>query len=488
LEDISNRSPPENLSMSRTSVSVPNRIRKQISGRRQGGYLLIELGLVLIVSTILLAGQFSRIVEAIDTSNANSTALYLNEVQGAVNRYIEENLQALKIGNSVVGFAYPTRPSITELKSSPAHYLDARVAATTALGLQFNVALTQDPACAGDPTNVGCVIAGVVYSTSGYREQGGQIRTDVLASALTTLGQDGAMSYAEAPGLLRFQGGATMANPAGNTAGVLAIRVGNGSGLTGLLNPYYRLDGTKPLSGNMNAANNDINGIKNLQVAGQAAIATLEVTGNTKLDSSSTPGTACLTDGSMQRNTNGTGLVVCSSGTWQQVGNVVAGIGEGVPCSMPGQLGSNATGISFICNGSVWSSVNTTAALNGVCAPDGKMAMTVTRDQLVCKNGSYVRLLNLLNKSVEVSRVLVTDGSTVNKPSCDAGGTAAYSFQLTQTVVDVAVTPPRQAMYVAATDNVTSWGVKIKVKDNTGAEFTANTYSISAVMKLECAY
>jgi hypothetical protein len=155
---------------------------------------------------------------------------------------------------------------------------------------------------------------------------------------------------------------------------------------------------------------------------------------------------------------------------------------------MPGQLGSNATGISFICNGSVWSSVNTTAALNGVCAPDGKMAMTVTRDQLVCKNGSYVRLLNLLNKSVEVSRVLVTDGSTVNKPSCDAGGTAAYSFQLTQTVVDVAVTPPRQAMYVAATDNVTSWGVKIKVKDNTGAEFTANTYSISAVMKLECAY
>jgi hypothetical protein len=114
--------------------------------------------------------------------------------------------------------------------------------------------------------------------------------------------------------------------------------------------------------------------------------------------------------------------------------------------------------------------------------------MTIAKEQLVCKNGTYVKLLSLLNKRVEVSRVLVTDGSTVPKPSCDAGGTEAYSFQLTQTVVDVSVTPPRQAMYVAAFDNGTSWTVKIKVKDSTGAEFTANNYSVSAVMKVECGY
>lgn len=475
--------------MSRTPTFVPNRFRRKIRSRgRQGGYLLIELGLVLVVSTILLAGQFSRIVEAVDHANADSTALYLREVQGAVNRYIEENAQALKVGNAVTGFVDPTKPTITELKNSTSHYLDARVATTTALGLQFNVSLARDPSCFTDATSAACVISGSAYSTTGYKEQSGQVRTDVLANALADLGQDGAMAYAETPSLLTFPGGTTMANPAGNVAGVLAIRVGNGSGLTSLLSPYYRLDGSKPLTGNMNAANYDINGVKNLTATGQATLSTLEVTGNTILDLASAPGTACATNNSIQRNTSGTGLVVCSSGTWQQVGNVVPGIGEGVACASPGQLGSNSTGISFICNGSVWSSVNTTAALNSACAPDGKLAMAVDRVQLVCKNGTYVKLLNLLNKNIEVSRVLVTDGSTVNKPGCDAGGTAAYSFQLTQTVVDVAVTPPRQAMYVAAVDGGTTWSVKIKVKDNTGAEFTANSYSISAVMKLECSY
>jgi hypothetical protein len=76
----------------------------------------------------------------------------------------------------------------------------------------------------------------------------------------------------------------------------------------------------------------------------------------------------------------------------------------------------------------------------------------------------------------------------VAKPACETGGTGSYSFHLTQTVVDVSVTPPRQAMYIAATDNGPSWGVRIKVKDNTGGEVTANNYSVSAVMKLECAY
>jgi hypothetical protein len=50
----------------------------------------------------------------------------------------------------------------------------------------------------------------------------------------------------------------------------------------------------------------------------------------------------------------------------------------------------------------------------------------------------------------------------------------------------MSVTPPRQAMYIAAIDNGSSWTLTIRLKDNGGNEYSANSYAISAVMKLEC--
>lgn len=476
--------------MSRTPAPALTRTRIKIRPRRQKGYLLIELGLVLIVSTILLASQFSQILNGLDETNAKSTAEYAKEVQSGVNRYIEENLQALKTSNAVAGFALPLQPTIAQLQASPAKYIDARLSARSALGLDFIIVITRDAACNVSADDPACVISGVVHSTAAYRDTGGQVRTDVLGIALAAIGKDGAMSYAENPGQLRFQGGTTMINPVAGTAGILAIRIGNNSGITALLNPYYRLDGSRRLTGPMNANSQDINNVGNLEVENTLRTQDINVSGALGLvGSGAAPGTACGSEPIVRKSTSGSALVICSGGTWQLVGNVVNGISEGAVCSSAGQIGSNATGVSYICNGSVWSSVNTTAALNAACAPDGRLAMAVDRVQLVCKNGRYVRLMNLLTKSVEVSRVLIADGTIVTKPTnCESGGTPAYSFQLTQTIVDVAVTPPRQAMFVSATDNGATWTANIKLKDHTGAEFSANTYSITAVMKLECHY
>ena len=467
------------------NVVLASRFRSQTRPKNEGGYLLLELALVLAIATIMLSGQINQIITAVDEGNALSTAKYMQRLQGGVNEYHQANNVALKTaGATITSFANPLQPTIPELVTGG--YLEAGFPVRSPLGFAFQNTLARTGTC---PGGADCRVSGFATSTAPYRDGDGQLRIDILTSAVTYIGLDAGMSLPESPALLTSVGGATVANPAGAVAGTLAIRIGHGSGLLPLLTQYYKLDGSKPLAGAMNANGNNINGVRDLEASRLVKSLNVEVTGDVQFQASGVPGTTCTLDGSTRKNANGTGLVICSGGSWQLVGNVVAGIGDGQPCTAAGQLGSNTTGAGFVCNGSYWSTVNTTANANDICSTAGRTATSIaTREQLVCRNGRYMKLSNLLSRQVEMMRILVKDGDTFAKPACETGGAASYSFYLTQTVVDVAVTPPRQAMYIAAVDDITKWTVKIKVKDNTGAEVTANNYSITAVMKLECAY
>lgn len=470
------------------NVALPSRFRRQLRRNNEGGYLMLELALVLAISTILLTGQINQIITAVDEGNAVSTAKYLQVLQGGVNKFHQDNEVALKTaGTTITGFANPLQPTIPELLAGG--YLEAGFPVRSPLGLSFQSRLVRSGACPAGPD---CRVSGFATSTTPYRDGDGRLRLDILTSAVTYVGLDAGMSLPESPALLTSVGGATVANPAGAVAGTLAIRLGHGSGLLPLLTQYYKLDGSRPLAGAMNANSNDINAIRNLEVTGRTTTANLTVTGDTTLTGAGgVAGAACTVNMAVRRNANDNGLVICSNSRWQLIGNVVTGIADGQPCTAAGQLGSNATGAGFVCNGSYWTSVNATANVDDTCAPTGRMATAIiNREQLVCSNGRYVRLANLLSRQVEVSRLLVSDGTVVPKPTCETGGVASYSFHLTQTVVDVSVAPPRQAMYIAATDNAAAktWTVRIKVKTHAGAEVTASNYSVTAVMKLECAY
>ncbi len=447
---------------------------------------MVELALVLAISTILLTTQFTQIASALDDSLATATGDYMAQLQGAVNNFAITNNAALKSGAAVTGFATPLQPTIAELKA--ANFLNANFSAISPLRLPFQVAMSTVGTC---PSGVSCKIKGYAFTPTSYRDLGGQLRTDVLSTAVLKAGVQAGMSLAETPALITSTGGGTAPNPAGTVPGVLAIAVGDDSGLMPLLSQYYKVDGTSPLTGAMNANNNDINNVKNLNASGLITTSALNVIGDVRFDATAIPGAACPTYASLARNgtTNGSGLVICSNGAWQLLGNVVPSIADGVSCSAPGQVGSNATGVSFVCNGSYWTSQNLTANAGDACAPAGRTSTSIaTREQLVCKNGVYVRLVNLIAKNVEISRLLVWDGNAIAKPVCDIGGTAAYSFALTQTVVDVSVVPPRQALYVTAMDAGSTWVIVMKLKDNSGGEFSAAAYNVSAIMKLECSY
>lgn len=446
--------------------------------------MLLELALVLAISTILLAGQLNKITAAVDEGNAVASAQYLQKLQGGINAYYQRNDRELKRGDPVTGFANPLQPTIPELIA--AGDLDASFPLRSPLDLVFRNVLNRTGSCPAGPD---CKISGWSFSTAGYVDAEGRLRNDVLTSAVAYIGMDAGMSLPESPALMTRIGGGTAPNPAGAIAGTLGVQTGDGTGLLPQLSQYYKLNGERALTGSMNVNNYDINSVGNLQVTGTTTTEDLEVQGEARMLGTGTPGAACTTPAAVRRNTNGAGLVVCFSNTWQLVGNVVPGIADGETCSDAGMVGSSATGVAFMCNGSYWSSLNVTANPGEACAPAGKTATAIgNREELVCKNGRFVRLANLLSKNVEVSRQLVSDGTTVPKPMCDVGGTAAYSFHLTQTIVDVAVTPPRQAMFVSATDTGPSWTVHVKLKDHTNAEFSANAYSITAVMKLECSY
>lgn len=468
------------------NVALAPRFRRQLPRKNEGGYFLLELALALAIGTILLTGQINQIISAVDEGNAISTAKYLQRLQGGINEYHQTNDVALKTaGATITGFANPLQPTIPELIAR--NYLEVGFPLQSPLGLTFQSTMTRTGTCPNGPD---CRVAGFARSTGPYRDGEGSLRIDTLTSAVQYIGLDAGMSLPETPALLTSVGGATVTNPAGAVAGTLAIRIGHGSGDLPMLTQFYKLDGSRPLAGAMNANSNDINNVRNMDV--QQRVTALDVTVGGAINmvgTGATPGAGCGPDPVVRKTAAGNALAICSGGTWQLIGNVVTGISDGQACATAGQFGTNTTGVGFVCNGSYWSSVNTTANAGDTCAPAGRMATAISnREQLVCSNGRFVRLANMLSRQVEISRVLVSDGSVVDKPACETGGTGSYSFHMTQTVVDVSVTPPRQAMYIAATDNGAYWGVRIRVKDNNGNEVTANNYLISAVMKLECAY
>jgi hypothetical protein len=159
------------------------------------------------------------------------------------------------------------------------------------LGLSFNNQLTSAN-CPGS----NCTATGYAYSTTPYKDGAGAVRSDILVDAIRTVGADGGMSYTSSPTLLNGFGGAwgttasPVANPAGNVAGIAAIRIGTNSGIAGLLSQFYKTDGSRQLTGTMNANNNDITNAGNITAQGTLTGGTINAVGALTAGTITTPG------------------------------------------------------------------------------------------------------------------------------------------------------------------------------------------------------
>jgi len=240
--------------------------------------LLSNYSMGLLVGSIALVGSVAWAYADQEENLAIGTGNYMSNIAQAVNTYTFEAFTDLAksptgstnltVGNKTIGVANPLHPTIQDLINFgllPIGYSDV-----SPLGLSFRVDLTPTN-CAGDIT--GCSIPGLVYSTEGYRDGFGRIRTDLMGAAVVKAGQDAGVTFAETPATITGMAASwQQPNPvAGQPAGVLAMRVGTSSLLAQSINQFYKRDGSLNLTGPMDANNQAMNRVGNFQSLGSVS-------------------------------------------------------------------------------------------------------------------------------------------------------------------------------------------------------------------------
>jgi hypothetical protein len=236
---------------------------------------LTEAALQLSVAAIGAAVMIHNTNNLIDDALATGTGQYMSNVASAVNTYVFDNMTVLaaspngpttinagSVSATVASPLHPTVQDLINLKLLPIGFSD-----TSPLGLSFRVDLVPTN-CSAGLTN--CTIPGAMYSTTAYRDASGNVRTDQMATVVAAAGVDAGVSYAESPAVITGMAASWSApNPlSGGNAGVLMMRVGNTSLLAQSMNQFYKRDGSLNLTGPMDANNQAMNAVGNLQSNG----------------------------------------------------------------------------------------------------------------------------------------------------------------------------------------------------------------------------
>jgi hypothetical protein len=224
-------------------------LRRRKLGQR--GSVLIDTALALTVATIALTGQMAQTSEAIDESIAKATGQWAVEYQGGLNGYYSSNGQAIMASQGVAGVANPYAPTIPELINLG--YLPQGFGSKAPNGQVFTSNVTQ--VCPGG----NCSLAGYVYSSTPYMDGTGAVRNDLAGIAMQAAGADGGMTPPGQTGQLVGTGNSWQTPMPGVQVGTFAMRVGSYSATDAILSQFYMLNGSRALTGAMNANGNNIN-------------------------------------------------------------------------------------------------------------------------------------------------------------------------------------------------------------------------------------
>jgi len=431
-----------------------NRFNACRSTALQQGFLLESLGLVLLILSILALLDMNRKFEEQLDAQAVARGKAMATVRNAANDYlVSYSTQLLAqvdlnqpveivigtVTHTVAHAGFPSIDDLVRLGKAPPN-----LSPVAPNGARYVIRITRTPF---DCADADCDLEGLVSLDRPYLQNGG-VDYARLGIAMTTIGDDGAYSKQNSPTELSGYGGAwSTDNPfipgVGQVAGILAARFGY---KTSGFSVFYKRDGSTPLTGDMDAAAHALGGVSTLTATGK-------ITAKNMATAFYHFGQPCDPGDENAIGSGATGAVmVCRSGRWTYAGS--SPVEEGSQCDMDGTAGTS-TG-------------------NGVA--------------LICKNNRYMRLNSLVARNVQLNRYLVADDSVVPVSACDVGGTPDTTLIVNHVELNVAITPPIQAVDALVSPAGANWLVSLKVIDALGGRHSGNDYNLSAVLNTECRY
>lgn len=232
--------------------------------KKQAGYSLIELILVLTISSLAFMGVIKYNQKQAEISRAENAGLQFQEVGSALGQYITRNYSILST-NVLGGSSMVVPISIlqgTAFTSGGVTYPGNLLLPTTFANqnlFRTNYVLTI--------RNTGNSVHGLV-TTSAAVVEGGSIRYDWIGTAMKKAGPQSGMTFMNATTMSGLDGSWTLNNtayPDINTAGKFGYRVtyqGNYDDV------YLRLDGAFPMVGNLDMGNYNINNATDINSSG----------------------------------------------------------------------------------------------------------------------------------------------------------------------------------------------------------------------------
>lgn len=336
---------------------LKNRSRVR-SGKRNGGFLLIEVALALVLISMIAIPQLVKDWSDMRDSQAQAQGLSLKTLQGAANTYMTD--YANQLLNPVVVFPVPAL--------TPADRYNPTIAELIALNVGLPRNFSNRAILGGGFYRVRVEVVagnieGLAWADKAIKTDGpgGSVDSSRIGIAMREIGSDSASSSPESPTLIHgFAGKWDGPNPVAGTAGILAVRTGYGSsGLT----QFIRRDGSLSATANHDWGGNDITNINKVGVK-TVETETLTATGLVKADRLEAGDTKVTTLTATSATVSGRieatgvdGQIRANSRLTANEYLQVNGIGSvGAGCPSPGLLAWSATGM-VQCVGGAWKEI-----------------------------------------------------------------------------------------------------------------------------------
>ena len=436
------------------------------TNKKQKGFSLIELLLVMGLSSLAFLGLVSIELKKGEYQRAEAAGDQFKEVGAAVSQYLAREYLNLATIIPPTGGANTLILPLDVLRGTNAGPLPGRAllpasfSDTNVFGVGYRIILR----------NVGNRIDALITSDAPVCERGpiacgtpaNAIKYDWIGTAMKKMGAASGMTFNNANTMSGFNAGWSALGvefPNVNAAGLIGYRVSS-IDTTIYDTLYLRLDGTSTMRGNLNMGNYDINQVTNINVRGWTNTNNL-LTNN--IQSGTINNTGDIRSNNVYATMNSEALVdmaagrdMIAGGQVLAVGDIISGADVAANANVIASLdviagrdlltnrdlkavrdvvaGNDVLAVRDVGAGrNVWANKDVWAAeavkaQNFYFTNDPTQAATMPVRNFSALNNVW--LSDLLPKYTSRGAFIVTDGASVSKPTCPIGGSGAAKIEL----------------------------------------------------------